>query len=150
MSPLKQVDEVRFYQWSEQATKKYPDKSLHTESGPELLEIFKTQLSILKKHCSLYMNQHKCYKAAKENMTADEAIVHVDFSKNYDSKQQYAIQSAYFGYQQFCIYTVAAYHKEGIEKMAIIPPDKDHSHVATYDLNSFILNTLKENHLSEK
>ena len=28
--------------------------------------------------------------------------------------------------------------------MAIIIPDKDHSHVATYQLNSFILNTLKE------
>ena len=73
------------------------------------------------------MNQHKCYKAAKENMTADEGIVHVNFSENYDNKQQHAIQSAYFGYQQFSIYTVAAYHKEGIEKMAIITPDKDHS-----------------------
>ena len=28
--------------------------------------------------------------------------------------------------------------------MAIITPDKDHSHVATYHLNSFILNKLKE------
>ena len=48
--------------------------------------------------------------------------------------------------------TVAAYHNEGIERMAIITPDKDHSHVATYHLNSFILNNLKERkyHLSGK
>ena len=144
VSPLKEVDEVRFYQWSKQATKKYPEKSLNIESGPEVLEIFKTQLSILKKHCFFYMDQHKCYKAAKENMTADEGIVHVNFSENYDNKQQHAIQSAYFGYQQFSIYTVAAYHKEGIEKMPIITPDKDHFHVATYHLNSFTLNKLKE------
>ena len=56
MSPLKEVDEIRFYQWSKQATKKYPEKSLHVESGPEVLEIFKTQLSILKKHCFLSRN----------------------------------------------------------------------------------------------
>ena len=60
MSPLKEVDEVEFYQWSKQATKKCPEKSLHIESGHEGLEIFKTQLSILKKHCSLSRNQHKC------------------------------------------------------------------------------------------
>ena len=34
--------------------------------------------------------------------------------------------------------------KEDTEKMAIITPDKDHSHVATYHLNSFILNKLKK------
>ena len=67
----------------------------------------------------------------------------MDFSENYDNKQQHATQSAYFGYQQFSIYTVAIYHKEGIEKMAIITPDKD-SHVATYYLNNFIINKLKE------
>ena len=47
------------------------------------------------------------------------------------------MQSPYFAYQQFSFYTVAAYHKEGIEKMAIITPDKDHSHAV-------ILNKLKE------
>ena len=88
MSPLKEVDKIRFYQWSKQATKKYPEKSLHVESGLEVLEIFKTQLSILKKHCFLSRNQHKCYNAVKENMTADENIVHVNFSENYDNKQQ--------------------------------------------------------------
>ena len=49
MSPLKSVDEVHFYQWSKQATKKHPEKSLHIESGQEVLEIFRTQLSIVKK-----------------------------------------------------------------------------------------------------
>ena len=49
----------------------YPEKSLHIESGPELLEIFMAQLSILKKHCFLSRNQHKYYKAVKENTTAN-------------------------------------------------------------------------------
>ena len=88
--------------------------------------------------------QHQCYKTAKENIKADEVVVHVDFSENYDNKQQHATQSAYFGYQQFSIYTVAIYHKEGIEKMAIITPDKDHSHVVIYHLNNFIIDKLKE------
>ena len=135
---------VEFYQWSKQATKKYPEKSLHIESGSEVLEIFKTQLSILKKHCFLSRNQQKYYKAAKENITADEALVHVNFSKNYYNKEQHATKSAYSDHQQLSIYTVATYYKEDLVKMAIITPDKDYSHVASYHLNSFILNKLKE------
>ena len=41
-------------------------------------------------------------QAAKENINGDEAIVHVDFSENYN-KQQRAKQSADFGYKQFSI-----------------------------------------------
>ena len=47
--------------------------------------------------CFLPRNQNKCYKAAKENINAEEAIFHVDFSGNYDNKQQHAMQIAYFG-----------------------------------------------------
>ena len=49
----------------------YPEKSLHIESGPELVEIFMAQLSILKKHCFLSRNQHKYCNAVKENITAN-------------------------------------------------------------------------------
>ena len=85
---------MKYDSTNEQATKKYHEKSLHIESSLEVLEIFKTRLIILKKCCFLSRNQHKCYKGAKENMTADETIVHVNFSGNYDNKQQHAIQSA--------------------------------------------------------
>ena len=58
MSPLKEVDEVQFYQWSKQTNKNYPEKSLHIEPGPEVLEIFKIQLSVLKEYFFLPRNQH--------------------------------------------------------------------------------------------
>ena len=65
MSPLKSVDEVHFYQWSKQATKKYPEKSLHTESGQEVLEIFRTQLSIVKKRLFLARTHTSATKLPK-------------------------------------------------------------------------------------
>ena len=69
--------------------------------------------------------------------------MYVNFSENYDNKQQHVIQKAYLGYQQFSLYTVVIYYPGGLKKIIIITPDKDHSHVATYHLNSYFLETIK-------
>ena len=45
----------------------------------------------------------------KKKLKADEVILSVDFSKNYDNKQRHKIQSAYFGHECFTIFTAACY-----------------------------------------
>ena len=69
--------------------------------------------------------------------------MHVNFSENYDNKHQHAIQSAYFSYQQFLLYTVVIYYQGGLKKIVIVTPGMDHSGVATYHLNSYLLETIK-------
>ena len=51
----------------------------------------------------VYNIKCQCYelKHLKANLTKDEIILSVDFSKNYDKKQHHEIQSAYFGYEAF-------------------------------------------------
>ena len=44
-------------------------------------------------------------------MKSNQAILSVDFSKNYDNKQHHEIQSAYFGHEAFTLYTAACYFK---------------------------------------
>lgn len=51
-------------------------------------------------------------KYVKMNLKENEAILSVDFSKNYENKQRNEIQSAYFGHEAFTIFTAACYFKD--------------------------------------
>ena len=42
-------------------------------------------------------------------MKENEVILRADFSKNYQNKQRHEIQSAYFGYENFTLFTAACY-----------------------------------------
>ena len=142
MSRLNEIDEVSFYQWGKELLQKYPEKLLYTFTGSEVLEFFNTQQTS-KNHWSLSKTQHKHYKNSKDNLRENDAIVHVNFSKNYDNKHQHPIQSAYFGYQQFSLYKVVIYYQGRLKKIVIVTPDKAHSHIATYHLISYLLETTK-------
>ena len=50
-------------------------------------------------------------KHLKANLKENEIILSVDFSKNYDNKQHHEIQSAYFGYEAFTLYTALYYYR---------------------------------------
>ena len=48
----------------------------------------------------------------KKNLKENEVILSVDFSWNYENKQVHEVQSAYFGHENFTLYTSAWYfHK---------------------------------------
>ena len=48
-------------------------------------------------------------KVPKENLKENEVILSIDFSKNYQNKQQHEIQSTYFGHENFTLFTAACY-----------------------------------------
>ena len=47
----------------------------------------------------------------KEKIGPGTAIIHVNYSESYRSKQQDKIQSAYFGQTSFSIFTACVYQK---------------------------------------
>ena len=53
-------------------------------------------------------------KWLKANPKEDEVILNVDFSKNYKNTQLHEIQRAYFGHENFTIFTGACYFHESI------------------------------------
>ncbi|XP_022107154.1 uncharacterized protein LOC110988171 [Acanthaster planci] len=96
---------------------------------------------------NLMHTQYKKYQDLKNNLKSNEIIVHVDFSENYDNKQQHAIQSAYFGYQSFSLYTVCVYHvqndKVKTQSYALVTETTEHSSTVVFGLNRYLLQMLK-------
>lgn len=62
-------------------------------------------------HIYKIVNQYKAIKALKNNLNIHEAIVHVDFSENYNLKFAEEVQSFHFGgsRQQVSLHTVVIY-----------------------------------------
>ena len=88
-----------------------------------------------------------------DNLEEGEILVHVDYSENYNNKQQDEIKSAYYGHEQFTIYTVCVYSTErdivsnktkvGVNNLAFVTPDNVHSCEVTFVLNKTILLNMK-------
>lgn len=148
LSQLNAAEEVHFFQWEVRQGKRYPEKCQQVCRGDEAACQLLEQVGKMKIHFYLKLKQYHAYQSVKDNLKENEILVHVDFSENYDNKQQHAIQSAYFGYQSFSIYTVCAYVRENNQTVchsyALINETTDHNAASVFRLNSFLIALLKE------
>ncbi|CAH0713855.1 unnamed protein product, partial [Brenthis ino] len=77
----------------------------------EAIAKLENELTKYMDHTYKICNQYKVIKCLKENLNIHEAVVHVDFSENYNLKYAQEIQSFHFGgsRQQVSLHTVVIY-----------------------------------------
>ncbi|XP_014672322.1 PREDICTED: uncharacterized protein LOC106812853 [Priapulus caudatus] len=140
---IREVDFISFFQWEKNAGTKYPEKVGHRLSGSECVDLLKEQISDVKYHYFLKRNQHAAFRAQKESLKANEIIIHIDFSENYDNRQQNAVQSAYFGCQSYTLYTACVYRKVGAglicDNYVLVTSSGEHSRTVAFNLNKYLL-----------
>ena len=100
---FERFNERIFYSWQKVDGK--VQKTCLTASRRELVNMFNTQILVLKKHMIVKCEQNNFYNNVKDNLEENEVLVHVDYSDNYSIKDQQKIQSAYFGHNAFSIFT---------------------------------------------
>ncbi|XP_041471656.1 uncharacterized protein LOC121421100 [Lytechinus variegatus] len=146
LQKLEEVEEVHFYSWETHDGKKYPEKLPKTVTGEEASTLLLEQVAKIKVHMYLKQKQYISYQKTKGDLKENELLIHVDFSENYDNKQKNAIQSAYFGYQSFSLYTVCVYRCEKSEitcdSYALVSGTTDHTAKVVFGLNRFLLKHL--------
>ena len=89
---------------------------------------------MLKRHLFTKHTQTSAHNV-KDNLKQNDLLIHVDYSEN-NNKQQWEIQSAYFGHASFSIFTAHCYFKDesnAISKEAITVTSEtfDHSRSAS-------------------
>ena len=78
------------------------------------------------------------YNQQKLDLKPGEALIHVDNSESYRNSQQDEVQSAYFGQQNFSIFTCCSNYRDSGEDsltkvpMAVISESNDHSKIAAF------------------
>ena len=69
-------------------------------------------MEIIKRHIYWKREQVSSYNKQRNELKTGEAFIHVDYSESYNNTQQYEIQSAYFGQQNFIIFTFCSNYHE--------------------------------------
>ena len=143
-------DNVEYYEWARVDGKlKNVVKSVDVE---EAIELFNEQGKILKAHIFVKRTQNTHYTWLKENLKTNEFIIHVDYSENYEDKEQEEIQSAYFGHNSFSIFTACCYTRriDGTllnEKFTVTSEANDDSRIAAFSCINLIIDLLRRSFL---
>lgn len=119
----KATDRVSYLQWAtvdkkhkddSGATSKVTLKKEYESSQEELVETFATLLQKFRRHLYNIRQQYAFSRALKQNLPANQCVVHVDFSENYACKYSAEVQCVHFGasHQQATLHT-GVYHVGG-------------------------------------
>ena len=81
----------------------------------------------LKEHIHYKWNQFKEIHRITDSLTMEEILIHLDYSKNYKSKHQNEIQSAYFGNKSVTLFTVFTYYQNSQLPIIITTEETDKS-----------------------
>ena len=123
---LDDVGNIPFYQWVKET---YYKKQLSELPACKMKAKLKDMFSVLKVH--YYQKKGKTYKKHISDLTDDDMVIHVDYSENYNNKQQGEIKSAFYGQGQFSIYTACIYlrSENGVvcKGFALVTVENDHS-----------------------
>lgn len=95
-----------------------------------LLDLFTDQMVRFKIHSFNIGNQLKHYRLTKENLQENEALLHIDFAENFQTKLSREIQSMHFGasHSQITIHTGVYYNGNNSAcSFATVSDSMDHS-----------------------
>ena len=105
----------------------------------------------LKLHYFTKRTQSKECKTQIETLLPGEVITHVDYSDNFKNKQKNEIKSAFYGQQQFTIYTACIYvnvdHDVKCKKYVLNKLENDYSCNVSFTLNDFLIKELQKVYL---
>ena len=106
----------------------------------------------MKAHIFVKRTQNTHYTWLKENLKTNEFIIHVDYSENYEDKEQDEIQSAYFGHNSFSIFTACCYTRriDGTllnENFTVTSEATDDSRIAAFSCINLIIDLLRRSFL---
>ena len=100
-------------------------------SVTDAIESLKQQIAVKKAPFQKTYPSIQVKDEVKDNLKQNDLLIHVDYSENYNNKQQWEIQSAYFGHVSFSIFTACCYFKDesnAINKDAITVTSETSDH----------------------
>ena len=103
-----------------------------TKTKENFIEDFLIEIKEFPDHVKRIQTQYRALKNLKENLTADEAIIQMDFAENYECQTQEEIQSAYWDKTAITLHPVVAFFKKNgsLDHKSIVSISDDQRHNA--------------------
>ena len=127
-------DDIQYFCWT--TIEKRITKAKFSLGFEDAVALMKEKIKILKEHISVKRIQFSAYVQQKQDLTADDLLVHVDFAENYRNDQQDEVQSAYFGHQSFSLFTSCCYFLDEEQKLdhkciVVVTESSDHNRITS-------------------
>ncbi|KAL4009294.1 hypothetical protein ACER0C_003146 [Sarotherodon galilaeus] len=105
------TEEKKIDKKGEKATVKVTVKKSVEGTQEDLIELFQSFVKKFKMHHFNIKQQYAFCRELKNNMSGEEALIHVDFSENYSCKYSSQVQAVHFGasHQQATLHTGVLY-----------------------------------------
>jgi len=100
------------------------------------------------RHVYKVRHQFRAYRSLKDSLQSNEAVIHIDFSENYECKCASEIQSAHFGAsnRQVTIHTGLMYRSDGHQSFASISESLRHDTAGIWAHLKPVLLQLRQSH----
>ena len=148
LSDFDEEKTISFLNW--QRVDKNIAKIHQSLSFDQAVEKWNSTILTIKKDIYRKRKQVASYNQQKLDLKPGEALIHVDYSESHSKLQQDEVQPAYFGRQNFSIFTSCTYYRDsGVDSlikvpMGIISESNDHSRIAAFSYIVTIVNELKK------
>lgn len=108
--------------------RKYKKNTLNCAPKDIVMKL-EENLDIFLKHEANIVHQYQTIKSLKDNLTEKDAVIHMDFSENYNTKYSSEVQSFHFGGSrtQISLHTVVLYTKEETKCFATMSENLNHN-----------------------
>ncbi len=95
-------------------------------------------------HVYIKRQQSKFFEESKINASNKKIVVQVDYSENFETKQQDEVQSAHWNSKSISIFTAHAWCSGNDYSIALVLNDISHDKYCVNNCITYIINTLKQ------
>ena len=116
----------------------------------QTIEKWNSTILTIKKYVYRKRKQVAFCNQQKLDLKPAEVFIHVNYSESYSNSQQDEVQFAYFGQQNFSVFTSCSYYRDDGEDnltkvpIAVISESNDHSRIAAFSCIVTIVDELKK------
>ncbi|CAF3420657.1 unnamed protein product [Rotaria socialis] len=133
---------VKWYQWKN--INRYAAKEEEQGSVEQCVELLASKVRPFLLHVYIKRQQNKSFEESKSNSNSNKIVVQVDYSENFDIKDQDQIQAAHWNTKSVSLFTAHAWCGENNYSFSLISNNLTHDKYCISNCIIYIINKLKQ------
>ncbi|CAF4222918.1 unnamed protein product [Rotaria sordida] len=133
---------IKWYQWKH--INGYATKEEQQGLAEQCIELLSSKVKTFLLHVYIKRQQSKFFEESKVNTNNKKIVIQVDYSENFEIKQQDEVQSAHWNSKSVSIFTAHAWCGTDNYSFTLVSNNISHDKYCVYNCITYIINKLKQ------
>ncbi|CAF1255119.1 unnamed protein product [Rotaria sordida] len=134
--------QIKWYQWKH--INGYATKEEQQESVEQGIELLSSKVKTFLLHVHIKRQHSKFFEESQTNTSSKKIVIRVDYSENFEIKQQDEVQSAHWSSKSASIFTGHAWCGTNNYSFALVSNNVRHDKYCVYNCINYTINKLKQ------